>query len=163
MIRFLDKEREMELLPQLFDLLYENMKDIAPSGMDYESEKTLWLSRVEPALGKEPRRIVLIFDGAELAGFLQYYVNSGIFMVEEVQIRRDCRTSSMIAALWKFMSRVIPKETEFIEAYADQRNLKSRKLMQKLGMEPVGQTPDAQYVHYRGKIPFGKAKTVRPL
>ena len=163
MIRFLDKERELELLPGLFDLLYENMKDIAPSGMDYESEKAQWLSCVAPALRKEPRRVVLMFDGAELAGFLQYYVNSGVFMVEEIQIRKDCRASSLIAALWKFMSCTIPADTEFIEAYADHRNLKSRMLMQKLGMKPVGRTEDDRYIHFRGAYPIGKEKTVRPL
>ena len=66
MIRFLDKEREMALLPKLFDLLYENMKEIAPSELDYESEKAHWLSCVTPALSKDPRKIVLIFDGTEL-------------------------------------------------------------------------------------------------
>ena len=153
MIRFLDKEREMGLLPMLFDLLHENMKDIAPSGLDYEEEKKRWLSCVQPALGKDPRRIVLIFDGAKLAGFLQYYVNSDVFMVEEIQIRRDCRGSSLIASLWKFMGRVIPQDIKFIEAFADQRNRASQKLMRKLGMELVDQTPDGQFVHYRGKYP----------
>jgi hypothetical protein len=163
MIRFLDKEREMALLPQLFDLLYENMKEIAPTELDYELEKAHWLSCVEPALAKDPRKIVLIFAGPELAGFMQYYVNAGIFMVEEVQIRRDYQASSMITALWKFMGQIIPADTECIEAYADYRNLKSQRLMQKLGMEPVGRTADDQYIHFRGNYPIGIKKTVRLL
>lgn len=161
MIRFLDKEREMALLPRLFDLLYENMKEIAPSELDYESEKAQWLSCVTPALAKDPRKIVLIFAGTELAGFMQYYVNAGVFMVEEIQIRRDYRASSVIMALWKFVGQIVPADTECIEAYADYRNLKSQRLMQKLGMEPVGRTADDQYIHFRGKYPIEITRTVR--
>lgn len=63
MIRFLNKETEMHLMEQLFDLLYENMLPIAPSGLCYEEEKQQWLSEVVPAMAKAPRQIVLVYDG----------------------------------------------------------------------------------------------------
>lgn len=150
MIRFLDKEKELHLMEALFDLLYENMLEIAPSGLTYEAEKQQWLSEVLPAMAKEPRQIVLLFDGEELAGYLQYYINNGVFMVEEIQLRRDCRSTSLFGSLWKFMSRIIPEHTHTIEAYADPRNHLSRKLIKRLGMEPVEDGSDPHLLHFRG-------------
>ena len=152
MIRFLDKNSEMHLMEPLFDLLYENMRFIAPSGLSYEEEKQQWLSEVVPAMAKAPRQIVLMYDGDILAGYLQYYIRNELFMVEEIQIRKDCRSTSLFAALWKFMLRVIPKDTHTIEAYADPRNQASRQLMEKLGMEPVTDAACTPLLHFRGSM-----------
>lgn len=152
MIRFLDKEKEMHLLEQLFDLLYENMQPIAPSGLTYAEEKRQWLSEVVPAMAKQPRQIVLLYDADELAGYLQYYINRGLFMVEEIQLRKDCRATSLFVSLWKFMSRILPEDTHTIEAYADPRNLRSRKLMERLGMEVIEDPSCGNLQHYRGRL-----------
>lgn len=152
MIRFLNKETELNLLEQLFDLLYENMAEIAPSGLSYEAEKQQFLSNVRPAMEKAPRQIVLMYDGDALAGYLQYYINNGIFMVEEIQIRKGFRSTSLFAQLWKFMAEVIPADTQYIEAYADKRNLPSRRLMEKLGMEPVKYCSYSHLLHFRGTL-----------
>lgn len=152
MIRFLNKETELNLLEQLFDLLYENMAEIAPSGLSYEAEKQQFLSNVRPAMEKAPRQIVLMYDGDALAGYMQYYINNGIFMVEEIQIRKGFRSTSLFAQLWKFMAGVIPADTQYIEAYADKRNLPSRRLMEKLGMEPVKYCSYSHLLHFRGTL-----------
>lgn len=152
MIRFLNKETELHLLEQLFDLLYENMAEIASSGLSYEAEKQQFLSNVRPAMEKAPRQIVLMYDGDALAGYLQYYINNGIFMVEEIQIRKGFRSTSLFAQLWKFMAGVIPVDTQYIEAYADKRNLPSRRLMEKLGMEPVKDCSYSYLLHFRGTL-----------
>ena len=152
MIRFLDKETELPLLEQLFDLLYENMRTIAPTGLHYEEEKQQWLSQVGPAMAKAPRQIVLVYEGEKLAGYLQYYINNGLFMVEEIQLRQDCRCTSLFASLWKFMSHVIPEGVRTTEAYADSRNLSSHQLMEKLGMTIVDEDSDAQFLHFRGSL-----------
>lgn len=152
MIRFLNKETELDLLEPLFDLLYENMAEIAPSGLSYEAEKQQFLSSVRPAMERAPRQIVLMYDGNTLAGYLQYYVNNGIFMVEEIQIRRGFRSTVLFAQLWKFMVGVIPADTQYIEAYADKRNLPSRRLIAKLGMNAVGDPPDGTCLHFRGSM-----------
>lgn len=152
MIRLLNKETEMHLMEPLFDLLYDNMLSIAPSGLTYQEEKRQWLSEVMPAMSKAPRQIVLMYDGNALAGYMQYYINNGIFMVEEIQLRKDCRVSSLFVQLWKFMCRIIPEDTQFIEAYADPRNLPSRRLMEKLGMEPVEDGSYPNLLHFCGSL-----------
>ncbi|MBQ9120887.1 MAG: hypothetical protein IJY12_00825 [Clostridia bacterium] len=86
---YLDKAKADPMLPALFDLLYENMSKIAPTEQPYETDRDCWLSSISPALQKAPRQILLMYDGEELAGYLQYYVNNGVFMVEEVQVKPD--------------------------------------------------------------------------
>lgn len=152
MIRFLNKETELDMLGQLFDLLYENMHAITPSGLPYAEEKQQWLSEVAPAMAKPPRQIVLLLVEETLAGYLQYYINNGLFMVEEIQFRRDCRSSTLFASLWKFMHRILPENTHTIEAYADPRNHLSCALMRKLGMEPVEDGHYPHLLHFRGSL-----------
>jgi len=71
-------------------------------------------------------------------------------MVEEIQLRSDCRVSSCFVSLWKFMSRILPEDTHTIEAYADPKNLLSQKLMKKLGMEVIEDPTCGTLLHYRG-------------
>ena len=77
---YLDKAEKEIWLPKLFDLLYDNKKAIAPSGLTYKEEKNLWLSNVSPAIDKAPRQIILCFDGDALAGFMQYYIRNDLII-----------------------------------------------------------------------------------
>ena len=58
----LEKNEVQRRLPQLFSILHENMSVIAPTGNTYEQDYALWSDAVGPAMQKENRRIVLIFD-----------------------------------------------------------------------------------------------------
>ena len=150
MVRLLDKQREMALLEQAFDLLWENMGRITPWERSYPEEKAAWLSCVAPALEKAPRQMALYFDGENLRGFAQYYCNHGIFMIEELQISGGYRSGSAAVNLWKFLKYQLPEEIRYVEAYADVRNTGSQKLMEKLGMEPVERS--GQFLHYRAEL-----------
>ena len=149
MIRFLDKKTEMGMLEQLFDLLYENMRSVTPTGLSYEQEKRQWLSCVCPAMEKDARQILLLTDGEALMGYCQYYISCGTLMVEEVQLRRDCRCSSAIVSL----VRILLNQTEnvtFLEAYADRRNMASQSLLKKLGMVCIAE--EGPFAHYRAEM-----------
>ena len=150
MVRLLDKQREMDLLNDVFELLWENMQQIVPSDHGYEEEKRRWLANVAPALKKDPRQLALIFDGEALVGFCQYYCNGGIFMIEELQLRRGFRAGGYTVTLWRFLSRCLSADVRYVEAYADVRNADSRHLMEKVGMELIEKTGD--FLHFRGDI-----------
>ena len=150
MVRLLDKQREKGLLEQAFDLLWENMRQIAPPGLPYQEEKSAWLSCVAPALEKPQRQMALYFDGGNLKGFAQYYCNCGIFMIEELQICRDYRSGSAVVALWKFLKDRLSEDLRYLEAYADVGNIPSQKLMEKLGMALV--ESNGRFLHYRAEL-----------
>lgn len=152
MIRLLDKNRELPLMEVLFDIMRDNMAEVAPSGLACGWEKEKWLEELTHALKKEARQIVLMYCAGALVGFCMYYVNGGVFMIEELQIMRGFRSSGLIAELWKFFDRTIPGDTVYMEAYTDAENIYSQKLLDKLGLKNIDNTPDGQLHHFRGEF-----------
>jgi RimJ/RimL family protein N-acetyltransferase len=150
MIRFgvLNKREKEIWLPVLFDLFYENMHHIAPSGLCYEQEKQQWLQEISPALDKDPRKIVLCFDNDAVVGYVQYYTNRNLLMIEEVQIKKSHQQTTLFYGICKHLAWVLPEEIETIEAYAEKRNLHSQKIMEKLGMVQIDE--EGPFVHLRG-------------
>ena len=148
---FLDKSRKDLWLPFLFDILHVNMKDIAPSGMDYEDEKAQWLAEVGPAMDKASRQIILMFVGEKTVGYFQYYVNGGIFMVEEIQVVPECQGTTLLYALFRFLETVLPEDIETVAAYAHRLNVRSQTIMRKLGMEQAGET-DGDFCYFKGNF-----------
>ena len=158
MIRFsfLDKAEKDVWLPILYDLLYDNMQLIAPSGLPYEQEKAQWLSAVSPALEKEPRKIIMCISDDELVGYIQYYTRNDLLMIEEVQIKKPYQRTLVFHKMCKYLATIIPLDIEYIEAYADERNSYSQKLMKKLGMEQLNDTCSPGFVRLRGKADFAR-------
>ena len=163
--RFLEKERAEEFLPQLFWILYANMNEIAPSGDSYEEDFAVWKEAVLPALKKEPRKIILIYDEAaplavrtaaggrrdeKLVGYFQYYVNDSVFMMEEIQLLKAYHGSGLFQELYAFLAGVVPADTEYAEAYALKRNLKSQAVLRHLGLPIVGENQKRDAWHFRG-------------
>ena len=151
MIKELDKSRKDVVLPLLFDILHANMSKIAPTGNTYEEDKSFWLSCVSPSLEKEPRRILLIYDGDEIVGFFQYFVNNGLFMMEEIQLRDRYKGTGVFGKLYAYLTRIIPKDTELVEAYANKSNHKSIAVLHHLGLEIVGENKNGISYHFRGR------------
>lgn len=147
MVRFLDKEKEMDLLGELFDILYENMEPVVPFDGGYQEERAEWIACVGAALRKPPRQILLLCAGEQLAGFCMYYINGDTMMVEEVQIRGEYQKTVLSAELFRFIRQHLLPKTGCLEAYADRRNTASQLLMRKLGMELIGD--DGRFVHFR--------------
>ena len=146
---FLDKTRTSDVLPLLFDILYENMSKIVPSEQSYEDERDEWLTAVIPAIQKAPRQILLMYDDEMLAGYLQYYVNNGVFMVEEIQLKPSYQRTLLLHYLCRFLVDVIPSDTEYIEAFVHEKNVSSQKLQRSLGMEHID-TKKNGTLHFRG-------------
>ena len=145
----LDKSSKESVLPHLFDILHSNMSKIAPTGNSYEDDLNFWLSCVSPSLEKEPRKILLIYDGEILAGFFQYFVNNGLFMMEEIQFCDAYKGSGAFRELYAYLTGIIPENTELVEAYADKVNHKSIEILTHLGLEIIGE--DESFYHFRGR------------
>lgn len=145
----LNKKEKDQWLPRLFDLLYENMHRIAPSGLNRDQEREQWLNQVSPALDKEPRQVLMCFADDTLVGFLQYYTRNDLLMIEEIQISRQYQRTFVFYRLCKHLMDTLPEQISIIEAYADKRNHASIRLMGKLGMVTVEEDESA-FIHMRG-------------
>ena len=149
MIRYLDKENELELLEELFGLFFENMNAIAPEEAPYEVQNREWVACIREALTKKPRQIMLIYAEGKLAGFCMYYINKGILMIEELQLRQAYHRTAVLLPLYRHFKKQIDR-IEYVECFAHKQNSHSRKLIGKWGMMPVGQTPDGGIIHFQG-------------
>ena len=150
MFCYLGKAQKDYWLPQLFDLLYENMHTIAPSGSAYEQEKAQYLAAVSPALDKGPRQIILCFVAGELSGYIQYYIRDRLLMVEEIQLKKEYHRTPLFYRFCKYLLSVIPDDLQTVEAYADKRNANSIHLMEKLGMQFLEDEADSPFIHMHG-------------
>ena len=156
----LNKAEKDIWLPRLFDLFYENMSGIAPSGMPCEAERTEWLANVGAALDKALRQVLLALDGEVLAGFVMYYTRNDLLMVEEVQLRREYQGGLLFLRLCRKLLADLPEAIRTVEAYAHRSNDRSRKLMARLGMGEVPGEEDAPFVHMRGDTEIVKRKLI---
>ena len=135
----MDKNQKDTWIPRLFDLYYENMHIIAPSGLSYEVERCQWISEVSPALDKAPRQIILCLKGCDLVGYIQYYTRDTLLMIEEIQITPVYQGTLLFHRMCRYLYRNLPKHIEHLEAYANIRNKRSISIMTRLGFS---ETPD---------------------
>lgn len=149
-IEILDKTRADAVLPELYGILHTNMERIAPTGETYEAGLASWISCVKPALDKAPRRILLLYDNDALAGYFQYYVNDGIFMMEEIQFRDEYKGAGLFEELYRYLVAVLPQDTRFVEAWANKANEKSIGILSHLGLCVIGENKNGKSWRFRG-------------
>ena len=150
--RYLQKPPSPALLDEIFTILAANMRVIAPTGLTYEEDRAQWLSCVPPALEKEARQIILIYDRDELIGFFQYYVTAdhSVFMMEEIQFKPAYHGSGLFGDLYRYLIPRLPEDIQAVEAYADKRNRKSLGVLSHLGLTVVGENKNGISYHLRG-------------
>ena len=146
---YLNKNEKEKILPELFDLLFDNMSEIAPTNLTYEQEQMQWLGNVSPALDKPARQIIMCYADEELIGYIQYYINSKLLMIEELQLKKEHHCTLTFYRFCKYFIGTLPADIEHVEAFAERRNIKSQKLMQRLGMELIDN--NAEFVHLHGE------------
>ncbi len=149
-IEFLRKADAESVLPELFEILHANMSRIAPTGNSCEEDFSMWMSCIKPALEKEPRQILLLLGSDRIAGYFQYYVNNGVFMMEEIQFRESYKGTGIFAELYRYLVKTIPEDTLFVEAYANKKNEKSIAVLKHLGLEIIGENKNGTSFHFRG-------------
>lgn len=145
---YLNKNEKEKFLPKLFDLLYENMRGITPTDLTYKHEKKHWLGNVSPAIDKSARQIIMCYADEELIGYIQYYVSNKLLMIEELQLKKEYHCTLTFYRFCKHFINTLPADIEYVEAFADKRNINSQELMQKLGMEIID--INSEFVHLRG-------------
>ncbi len=145
---YLNKNEKEKILPELFDLLYDNMSEITPANLTYEQEKMQWLGNVSPALDKPARQIIMCYADEELIGYIQYYINCKLLMIEELQLKKEYQCTLTFYRFCKYFIGTLPADIEHVEACADKRNINSQKLMQSLGMELTYSS--SEFVFLRG-------------
>lgn len=147
---YADKKQLEEILPNLFRLLGANMNAIAPTGNSYEEDYQMWFSNMVPAMQNPKRQIVLMYRREQLVGYFQYYIDSGVFMMEEIQIDKTCHGTGVFSAFFSWLVRRLPNDTESVEAYAHKKNKKSQGILEHMGLKQIGESKNGNSYHYKG-------------
>ena len=134
---YLDKSKKDAILPILFDVFHANMGEIAPSELSLEDEKKEFVCEISQALEKEPRKIILSYCKDELVGFLMYYTNQNLLMIEELQLIPKYQKTMLFYRLCKYLIANLPENIERIESFAHRGNVHSLSLQAKFGMEII--------------------------
>ena len=147
----LDKSQKDLVLPLLFDILHSNMSRIAPTGSSYQEDLSFWISCVTSDLEKEAREILLIHNEDEIVGYFQYFVSGDTLAMEDIQFRDRYKGTGIFGELYTYLIRVVPKDIEFVEAYANKSNHKSIAVLNHLGLEIIGENKNGISYHFKGK------------
>ena len=136
----------------LFEILSCNMDKIAPTGNTREDDYKCWFDAVSEGLSRDERQIVLIKDKNEIIGYFQYYINKNTFMMEEIQIKPEYQGKEVFRRLYGFLIGKLGKDIEFVEAYANKKNIKSIGILGHLGLSVIGANKNGNSYHFKGKF-----------
>lgn len=144
------KEHIEEILPLCFQILHTNMNVIAPTGNTYEKDFRIWFSHILPAMQKEPRRIVLMYNANMIVGYFQYYVSNNTLMMEEIQIKPEYQGTGLFRSFYTWLVNQLPKDIQFVAAYSNKNNIKSQNILEHLGLVKCGENKNGNSYYYKG-------------
>ena len=90
-----------------------------------------------------------MYDDGALAGYFQYYVNAGVFMMEEIQISLEHRGSGLFRKFYTWLIDELPEEITTVRAYSHKLNPRSQAILRHLGLSECGEHRDL--IEYRGE------------
>ena len=148
---YADKERLGSLMPQLFDILYDNMAAAYPTGGTREEDYDIW-SRFFPGSLEDPaRRLILLYQKDQLIGNFQYHLAGGVLFMEDLQVRPEFHGSGLFRAFYGWLTHQLPRETQTVEAFTDKHNHKTQKILEHLGLVNIGENKNGKSFHYQGE------------
>ncbi len=148
--KYADRTRLEEILPGCFEILYENMNAIAPTGDSYETDLRVWCNNIYPLMEKDERQLVLIYCEESLAGYFQYSVLDKTLLMEEIQFRAIYHGTGLFRQLYTWLTKQLPKDLCYMAAYAHKNNQKSQNILNYLGLVCCGENKSGNSFYYKG-------------
>ncbi len=128
------------IAPRLFGILEGNMEKIAPTGLGHEENYAVWFPAFTEQIRKESRKVVLIYDAAEIVGYFQYSIDGDTFFMEEIQITPSHQGKyGVFRTLYGFVLEQLPPNIRLVKAHANKNNKKSIAVLTRLGLSIVGE------------------------
>ena len=144
------RDRFAESADALYDMLYTNMHEIAPTGNSREADRILWQDAIAKALENPNRQIVLIRQNEMLVGFFMFCLTETTLKMEEIQFLPSVQGTGLFRALYVYLFSLLPKEPETVEAFAHKTNGKSQGILRHFGLSVVGENKSGSAFCFRG-------------
>ena len=97
-----------------------------------------------------PREIIVMYDDTNLIGYFQYYINGALFMMDEIQIKREYQGAGVFSAFYSWLIQRLPMALQTVEAYASKLNERSQGILEHLGLNRIGENKVGNAYHYKG-------------
>ena len=154
MSHFIFRQLKSEDIPvfadEIFSILANNMRAIAPTGNSYDEDYKIWLECAVPAWREEKNSVILIFCGEPLCGYFQYSVKDSTLRMEDIQFKPEYQGSGLFAGLYNYLMGIIPAQTKYVEAYASKENIKSQGILKHLGLTVIDENKNGRSLHFKG-------------
>ena len=147
---YLSKQELLEMLPELFAVLSENMRQIAPTGNTYEEDYRCWRNYAVPEMEKESYKTVIMRAGDTFAGYFQYRIHEDSLMMAEIQFKKEFQGSGMFTAFYTWLVKQLTKDLAFVEAYTAKTNIKMQGILEHLGLSKAGENKNGRSFYYKG-------------
>jgi len=145
------REEIIPLLPRMFTIISQNMREIAPTGSTLEEDRASWTQAMHEELHHPDQHWIFIFSGEELAGYTLYRIVGDTLHMDEIQVAKgfqgDGRAFPML--MGKLLEDASAAGTETLVSYANRRNLKSQRILSAMSLKVYGETPRG--FRYRGR------------
>ena len=138
------------LLPCMFEIIAENMREIAPTGNSLEQDRALWHSTMRRELRRPDKHWVLAFSGETLAGYTLYRISGRVLHMDEIQVAKPFQGGGEAFPL--LMGHMLHQAqaggVRTVRASANKVNRKSQGILSAMGLKAVGET--ARSLRYQG-------------
>lgn len=127
------------------------MNEIAPTGNSLEEDYEFWFNNLHKRLLNENCSIIAFTLLGSVIAYFQFSSFENTFLIEEIQIKQDFQIHyNIVGKIIKLLPTIIPSNTLYIEAYANENNKVSARILSKAGFEIVGTSKSGKSHLYRG-------------
>ena len=127
------------VLPILFEILYENMTAIAPTGYTYEEDWLAWSEYNTPRIESGEASVLLMMVEEEIVGYFQYSIEENCLWAEEVEIKPEYQLTKLFYLFCHYLVSWMLPDVQHIKSYVRKDNRRSILLHEHLGMERIGE------------------------
>lgn len=145
-LRILDHSEFLQQSFTMFRVLADNMSRLHPGETVTAEDYDAWLAYQNAHF---PEKTFLVLEqGGTLAGYLQYSVSGDVLTVEELEITSEWQNGIALRHLLRAMPELLPEGIQTVEAYIHKDNERSRRLAERLGLRPAGETESGKSLLY---------------
>lgn len=70
--------------------------------------------------------------------------------MEEIQFDASVQGSGLFTELYRYLIRILPPQTQYVEAYANKKNEKAQAILSRLGLKIAGENKNRRSFLFRG-------------
>ena len=138
-------------IEEIFAILANNMRAIAPTGNSYDEDREIWLKYAVPVWRAGKSNVILIICEDMLCGYFQYSLTDTTFIMEEIQFKKGYQGCGLFSELYRYLTTIIPIQTKFVEAFSSKENIKSQEILKHLGLTVIGENKNGKSLHFKGE------------